>query len=219
MRLHPVGEAILLDDTGVSLGGQAILRGMGLEVSASEVVGIAGPNGSGKTTLLRLLATLVSPDEGTGHVLGAALGSPEVFRVRPRIGLISHTPAVIGELTLRENVLHATRLAGHDPNRVDKAMRVVGLDEAAARRADAGSFGMLRRTEIARLLITEPSLLLLDEAFSGLDGDAQELIDALIARTLQREGAAVLVSHDTEHLGLRAGRVLALRSGSLVALA
>lgn len=219
MRLHQVGQHIVLEDVGVSLGGQTILRGLSLEASPGDVLGIAGPNGSGKTTLLRLLATLIAPDSGKGLVLGARLGSPEVYDIRRSIGLVGHTPTVIGELTLRENLEHATRLAGENQDRIDTALRVVGLDGAARRRGEVSSFGMLRRTEAARLLITNPSLLLLDEAFSGLDVDAQELIDALIVRTIQGDGTVVMVSHDAGHLGDRAGRVLTLSAGRLEAVA
>jgi heme exporter protein A len=219
MRLEPVGPAISLDDAGVSLGGNAVLRGVSLEVASGEVIGIAGPNGSGKSTLLRLMAALLAPDRGHCTVLGAELGSPRSYEVRSRIGLISHVPAVIGELTLRENLVHAVRLTGADVARVDTALRAVGLEDAGDVRAEHASFGMLRRTEVARLLITRPAILLLDEAFSGLDGDAQELIDALIVRTQDSAGAAVMVSHDTAHVGSRADRILGLRGGRLEALA
>jgi ABC-type multidrug transport system ATPase subunit len=219
MRLSPVGPRISLADAGVSLGGQSILRGLDLEAQPGEVMGVAGPNGSGKTTLLRLLATLVPPTQGAGSVLGARLGTSEVYAIRRRIGLIGHTPAVIGALSLQENLEHATRLAGEDPARVANALRVVGLDEAAGRRADTASFGMLRRTEVARLLITEPTLLLLDEAFSGLDLEAQELIDALLARTVEKGGVGVMVSHDPGRLAQRVGRVMMLHGGRLQASA
>jgi ABC-type multidrug transport system ATPase subunit len=219
MRLHQVGSHIVLEAAGVSLGGRPVLRGLSLEVSAGEVLGIAGPNGSGKTTLLRLLATLAAPDSGRGRVLGAELGTGQVYAIRRMIGLMSHTPAVIGELSLRENMEHAARLNGEDPTKVKTALRVVGLEEAAATKGESSSFGMLRRTEAARLLMTRPRLLLLDEAFSGLDVDAQELIDALITRTTESDGAVVIVSHDQAHLGERAGRVLALSAGRLETMA
>jgi len=215
MRLHPVAAVISLQDIGVSLGGQTILRGLHLTVTPGQVLGVAGPNGSGKTTLLRLLATLLSPSRGQATVLGAALGSPSVYDVRRSIGLMSHIPAVIGELTLRENLDHVARLVGESETRVDAALRVVGLDEVGGRRADASSFGMLRRTEAARLLLTRPRLLLLDEAFSGLDVEAQELIDAVIRRTIENEGAVVMVSHDAVHLGDRAHQVMTLSAGTL----
>lgn len=218
MRLRPVGQHVVLEDVGVSLGGQVILRGLSLELPPGEVLGIAGPNGSGKTTLLRLLATLVAPDHGGGHVLGATLGTSEVYDVRPLVGLIGHTPALIGELSLRENLDHAVRLAGADPARIEPALRVVGLEEAANRKVETSSHGMLRRTEVARLLITQPRLLLLDEAYAGLDYYAQELIDTLIDRATRVGGAVVMVSHDPRHIAERAGKVLNLSAGRLEAV-
>jgi len=215
MRLQRVGAHIVLENAGVSLGGHRVLRGLNFSVAPGEVLGVAGPNGSGKTTLLRLLATLVRPDEGGGRVLEAALGTAEVYAIRSEIGLVGHVPTVIGELSLRENLEHATRLRGEDLSRIEPALRVVGLDEAADRKVEASSYGMLRRIEAARLLITEPRLLLLDEAFSGLDVDAQELMDALIVRTIGNGGSVVMVSHDAAHLGRRAGRVMSLSAGRL----
>ncbi|HEU5111689.1 MAG TPA: ATP-binding cassette domain-containing protein, partial [Acidimicrobiia bacterium] len=117
-----MGTHIELEDAGVSLGGQTILRGLTLSIDTAEVLGIAGPNGSGKTTFLRLLATLISPDEGSGRVLGAALGTPEVYGIRRNIGLIGHLPTVVGELTLRENLEHATRLFGGETSRIERAL-------------------------------------------------------------------------------------------------
>ncbi|HEX2404545.1 MAG TPA: ABC transporter ATP-binding protein [Acidimicrobiia bacterium] len=210
-----MGTHIELEDAGVSLGGQTILRDLTLSVGAADILGIAGPNGSGKTTFLRLLATLTAPDHGTGRVLGAALGTPEVYGIRREIGLIGHIPTVVGELTLRENLEHATRLFGEDTARIERALQVVGLAEAADRTVEQSSYGMLRRTEAARLLITKPKVLLLDEAFSGLDVNAQDLIDALISRTTGNGGAVVMVSHDAAHLAKRSDRVMALAAGRL----
>lgn len=212
-----MGDAhITLQGIGVSLGGSPILRDVDLRLGAGDILGVSGPNGSGKTTLLRLIATLIKPDEGAGQVLGARLGTGEVATVRTHIGMVTHAPALISELTLRENLVHAIRLIGGDVSRVEGALRVVGLEGAADRMASASSFGMQRRIEVARLLITTPRLLLLDEAISGLDSDAASLVDALIERSISGEGSVVIVSHDAAHLADRCRRVLNLANGHLV---
>lgn len=215
MKLSPVGQLIALDDIGVDRGGIPVLRGVNLNLDESRVVGVAGLNGSGKTTLLRLIATLLAPSSGAGRVLDTELGSPGVYNVRDKIGMISHIPAILPELTQRENLVHFSKLSGADTGQVEKLLQVVGLDEAADRRADASSFGMQRRVEVARLLMTNPMILLLDEAFSGLDSEAQELIGALIGRTRSKGGAVVMVSHDATQLKGHADSVLNLRSGRL----
>lgn len=213
-----VGRVINLDKTGVSLGGTPVLHGLDLTLEEGQVMGVVGPNGSGKTTLLRLIATLVAPSSGAGEVLGSALGTSEVYEIRGDIGLISHQPAVIPELTLEENLVHSIRLVGADEARVKNALRVVGLDGAGSRRGTDSSFGMMRRVEVARLLITQPRLLLLDEALAGLDEEAQELIGALVQRTTSDGGAAVLVSHDVALLRRHGPSIQRLASGTLEAI-
>lgn len=208
-------ELVRFENAGLSLGGRPILADIDLTVDAGDAVGIAGPNGSGKTTLIRLAATLLSVDRGTARVLGTDTHASDLIPVRRSIGLIGHQPALIPELTLDENLQHVSRLAGIDSSRVGRALEVVGLAEAANRRADACSFGMRRRVEIAHLLMTKPSLLLLDEAAAGLDEDARELISALVGSVRQRGGGCIVVSHDRSHLAELTSRVLTLSSGRL----
>lgn len=209
-------EPISLTSVGIGLGGFTILTDVNVSAGRGEVIGVTGANGSGKTTLIRMMATLASPREGTGSVLGAELGTDQVYDVRRRIGLISHLPAIIGELTLEDHLRHVIRLAGQDVGRIPAALRAVGLEGAGGRLGYASSFGMLRRTEVARLLIAEPEILLLDEAFSGLDAEASSLIDALMARTIGRGGAAVVVSHDRSHMQ-SASRVFSIVGGTVQA--
>lgn len=189
-----------LDAVAVRLGNTPVLHDIHLSVAPGTVLGVMGPNGSGKTTLLRVLATLVLPAAGRGRVLGASLDSDERFAVRPSIGMLGHVPALFGELTLWENTQISARLLGLPPGSADRALDVAGLAGAARRRADACSFGMQRRTELARLFVSRPRLLLLDEPHAGLDAEALELVSALIDRTIEGGGAALVVSHDARRL-------------------
>ncbi|NNL70939.1 MAG: ABC transporter ATP-binding protein [Acidimicrobiia bacterium] len=204
---------VTLDDVGLSIGGSVILTSAKLTVAAGEKVGLLGPNGSGKTTLLRVLATLLRPTSGTGAVLGAELGTDEIYAVRPDIVLVGHLPGLYPELTLGENLRFVARLTGRDPRRADEALAAVGLAAAADRRARDSSKGMLRRTELARALIQEPRLLLLDEAHAGLDADAIGLVDAITGRVVAAGGAALLVSHEPDRLEV--DRSLRLVDGSV----
>lgn len=191
------------------------MRDLDLVVEPGEAVGIAGPNGSGKTTLIRTAATLVSIHRGSLEVLGQDVGKRDLVATRLAIGMIGHQPTLIPELTLVENLNHVARLAGVDVGRVPRALEVVGLGEAADRRAEACSFGMKRRVEIAHLLLTRPQLLLLDEAGSGLDESARDLIEALVGSVRQRGGGCIVVSHDRAQLTELCSRVDTLADGRL----
>lgn len=204
---------VQLRGIGVRLGQTPVLRDVDLEIRPAAAVGLTGPNGSGKTTLLRVLATLLPPSVGTGTLLGADLRTRARFGVRPQIALVGHVPALYPQLTLRENLELVARLAGAPSRRVDEALDRVGLGRARARRAAHCSQGMLRRAEFARVLLTGPRLLLLDEAHAGLDPAAAGLVDLLVTSVRARGGAAVVVAHEPQRLHHVVDRMLELREG------
>lgn len=146
------------------------------------------------------------------------MAGTDVRTIRPLIGMIGHRPSLIPELTLRENLMHLARLGGEDLERVDAVLDVVGLADASDRRVTAASFGMQRRTEVAHLLLRSPELVLLDEAISGLDGAAQDLVAAVISRTTGNGGGVITVSHDQARLSISSDRVLVLAAGRLEAV-
>ena len=191
---------VSLENVGLRIGNTLILRRAKLTLEPGEKVGLLGPNGSGKTTLLRMLATLLRPTSGSGMVLGAELGTDAVYDVRHRIVMVGHLPGLYPELTLGENTRFIARLTGRPIEMADAALASVGLAGASERRAEQSSKGMLRRAELARALILDPSLLLLDEAHAGLDAEAIGLVDAIAGRVVASGGAVVLVSHEPDRL-------------------
>ena len=150
---------------------------------------IFGPNGAGKTTLLRELALLARPTCGELRMLGVnALEEPDALRAR--VGLISHKPMLYGDLTAQENLAFFASLYGMAgaaaQARIDDLLRLVELDHRRNDCVRTFSRGMQQRLSIARALISDPEIVLLDEPYSGLDPHAAELFDQLIDRV--REG-------------------------------
>lgn len=201
---------VVLEGAGVRFGSTPVLSGVDLAIGPGEVLGVAGPNGVGKSTLLGVIGTFIRPTTGRGAVFGAELGTRAVTAIRHRIGVSGHDPGLYDHLTLAENLALVARLAGLDPGEVLRALDHVGLTAAADRRADRSSNGMRRRIDLAAILMTEPDLVLLDEAHAGLDEEADAIVGAIVRRTTQRGGAAVMVSHDAVRLASETDRLLTL---------
>lgn len=183
---------------GVSkvFGRQRALHQVDLTLTPGRVTALLGPNGSGKTTLLGLFSTLSRPTSGTMHF--GALPPERAKEARGAIGLLSHHAMAYGDLSALENVTFYGRLYGvREPKpRAEALLREFGLEEAMHRPASTFSRGMLQRLGLARALVGEPSLVLLDEPFTGLD---QRSIARVVenVRGLRAQGAMVLlVSHD-----------------------
>jgi heme ABC exporter ATP-binding subunit CcmA len=192
-------------------GTTAALRGCDLTVWQGERVALLGPNGAGKTTLLKVLATLVRPSAGRLRLLGLdALRQPAA--VRRHLGVVAHETYLYRDLTATENLRLYGRLygVGNLPARVEAALAQVGLAGLGTRRVGALSRGQQQRLALARALLHEPALLLLDEPDTGLDEAGQ----ALLAR-LVREAAptVVLATHAVERALALADRVIVLAAG------
>jgi heme exporter protein A len=207
---------IALAGVAVEIARTPILDKIDFELEAGHVLGVTGPNGAGKTTLLHLCATVRTPLRGTGRVFGADLARPIPPEVRRRICLVEHRPALYPQLSLRENLRFVADLVGRPSQVVEESLVTVGLSRAADRRLSHCSQGMARRTDLARALIIRPSLLLLDEAHSGLDAEAMGLVDHIIGGVRDRGGSAVVVSHDQPRLSLQVDHTIVLEAGRLV---
>jgi heme exporter protein A len=213
--------ALELVELARNYGERRVLSGVSLTLEAGETLVVFGPNGAGKTTLLRVLATLLRPHGGDVRVLGRKLPE-EGWAVRGRIGMLGHEPMLYRELSARENLLYHARLHDRPPARVSEVLERVGMSERADEPLRTLSRGMVQRVAIARTVLHEPELLLLDEPYAHLDPAARELVDPLLGAEEQR--TRVISSHDPSGgleeadlvLGLRAGRVAVLRERAAV---
>ena len=199
-------------------GSQPALQGVSLTVPAGAVLTVLGRNGSGKTTLLRLMATLTRPTAGGGRIGGHDLVQDR-DGVRRLVGLVSHGTQLYDDLTALENLAFAAALAGtpRDRDTLATALASIGLEALAGTRVRALSSGMQRRLVLARVMLRQPRVLLLDEPFTGLDLESLKRLDAYLHDFKAGGGAAVLVTHSFGR-GLEvADRVAILAGGRLVA--
>jgi ABC-type multidrug transport system ATPase subunit len=166
-----------------------------LDVARGERVWLRGSNGSGKSTLLQVLATALSPTLGGGEVLGFDLVR-ERTQVRAHTELLGHQARLYRELSAVENLRFTCTLYGADPSRIPAALEQVGLDEVAHLRTGRYSQGMRQRLALARCLVRDPQLLLLDEPYAGLDVDARTVVDGVLDHAARRSRTVVLASHE-----------------------
>ena len=203
--------AIELERLERRYGERVALGGVSVRVEEGETLAVLGGNGAGKTTLLRVLAGLLRPHGGTARVLGAALPD-ERWKLPAQVGYVGHEPLLYRELTGRENLRYHADLHDVPHARVDTILTDLDIDDRADEPVRDLSKGLVQRLAIARAVLHEPALLLLDEPRANLDPAAAELVEPIIGRASGR--TRVLVSHDVEGalaesdvtLGLRAGR-------------
>ena len=220
-RIPPVTAAQATGEPALSLvglrrdyGERTVLDGIGLELGRGETLLVLGPNGAGKTTLLRILATLLRPSGGEVRALGCALPD-EAWKLRGRVGLLGHEPLLYRDLSGRENLrfhanLHGLRGQAAE-TRIAELLAAVGMERRAEQHVAELSAGMRQRLAIARCVLHEPELLLLDEPDSNLDAEGRELARALIGPDTGR--IRVVVSHDPERFEAEAQQVLRLEAG------
>jgi heme exporter protein A len=183
-----------------------VLVDVSLELARGQVLLLVGPNGAGKTTLLRVLAGLLRATGG------------RVDRRAP-IGMVAHDAMLYPALTARENLLFFGRLHGVDGTRVATLLDQVGLAHRAHDRVGTFSRGMLQRIAIARALLADPALLLLDEPLSGLDDAACRALVTLLTGLRDRGTAMIIVSHQLEMLRGVGTHIVRMAGGRLGAIA
>ena len=203
-------NALQLEGLARHYGEREALANVSLSLPEGQTLVVFGANGAGKTTLLRVLATLLRPHGGSVRVLGSRLPE-EAWAVRGRIGLLAHEPLLYRELTARENLRLQARLHGIGFARVDELLELVQMDGRSQEPLRTLSRGMVQRVAVARAVLHDPQLLLLDEPHAHLDPAAVETLDALIGAPCGR--TRVICSHDPGAGLAEADLVLGLRAG------
>ncbi len=192
-----------------------VLRGISCTVGVGQALAIFGPNGAGKTTLLRVLASLLKPSSGSLRLFALPADDP---RVRRRLGFVGHDSLLYPDLSPAENLrfyAHAYRLA-NAPARIRAMLEYVGLQDWATAPTRSLSRGMEQRLALARALLHEPDLLLLDEPYTGLDHEAARLVHRALLGAKQAGTTIVFSSHDFERGLALCSRVLILNRGRIV---
>ena len=225
-----MGSLLHLEDVSVVRDGRTILGPINWDLADGQRWVIIGPNGAGKTTLLALLSAQIHPSSGIVEILGQRMGSVDIFELRPRIGISSSAlqDVIPGDERVVDLVLTAAyAITGRwieeydlwDESRAKALLEIFGVRELADRTYGTLSEGERKRVQIARALMADPEILLLDEPAAGLDLGGREDILGRISRFLIEDGApaSVIVTHHIEEIPNGTTHVLLIDAGRIFA--
>jgi ABC-2 type transport system ATP-binding protein len=215
-----MGESGGLQVEGISkrFGSQLTVDNLSFSVAPGEIVGFIGPNGAGKSTTLRIVTGLIAPDSGR-VLLDGVDQRRDPIAYRTRIGALIESPAIYPMLTAFEHLAYIARLRGTcDKVLIDRALADVGLAPDSKKRMGKFSLGMKQRLGIAMALLTQPSLLVLDEPMNGLDPSGIAELRNFLRDLPGRTGASILMSsHLLDEIEQTCHRVVFIRQGKLLA--
>lgn len=204
---------VSLKDVARLYGRFAAIRNVTAEFAAGKLYLVLGENGAGKSTLLRVIAGLIRPSRGELQVLG----SKDVRAVASQFGYMAHAPMLYDELSGMENMQYFARLYGATDTAIcEKAIRTVGLDPALTRRVGQYSQGMRQRMSLARTIVNDPKLLLLDEPFSNVDVQSAHEMARLLGEMRDAGRTIFLVTHQPALLEQIADETVMMASGEIV---
>jgi ABC-2 type transport system ATP-binding protein len=223
-RAAPISAepAIEVADLSFSYGDRPALSTVEFTIARGEIFGFLGPNGGGKSTLFRLLSTLVPIQSGNARILGCDLrGATQALR--RRIGVVFQSPSLDGKLTVAENLAIHGNLYGMRGARLKERAQAMlarlDVSDRAGDLAETLSGGLRRRVELAKALLHEPELLLLDEPSTGLDPAARREFFALLTRLRESDGVTIVLTTHYMEEAERCDRIGILDQGRLVAIA
>lgn len=216
-------SALSFERVAFVAGGRRLLDDVSFALEPGERLAIVGANGEGKTVIARLAAGLLAPTAGRVSVLGASWSdAARPADLRRRVGVVLQQAALLSDHTVAENVRFGLGRAAPGQERrtrlrVDRALTEMGVDHLADEELPELSHGERRRADLARMFLTDPELMILDDVFDGVDDDAADDLERRVARTLaRRRPALLLLSHHVSRAAALAERVLRLEQGRLI---
>ena len=213
--------AVEVEDVHYAYGDRKALADVTFTVPRGELLGFLGPNGGGKTTLFKILSTLMPPTGGRVRVLGHDLAHAP-FAVRPHLGVVFQDPSLDPKLTVMENLVHHGHLYGLSGQTLQSRARAVlerlGLADRVRDLVETLSGGLRRRTELAKVLVHRPELLMMDEPSAGLDPGARQDFTAYLRQLRQQENVTILLTTHLIDEAEQCDRVGILDQGRMVAM-
>jgi heme exporter protein A len=193
--MNTAAQGLCVEGVHVWRGDRHVLKGVSLDLGASQLVHVSGPNGSGKTTLLRVVSGLLSPEQGTVSWFGRSISSVR-SEYQTQLAYASHEPALKGDLTALENLKFAVGLKRRvTAGELGTSLERTGVAACADLPARVLSAGQRRRVAMARVLAMRASLWLLDEPFTNLDAAGSDLMSGLLLGHVAEGGSALVVAH------------------------
>jgi lipopolysaccharide export system ATP-binding protein len=213
---------LVVQDLVKSYGSRTVVNGVSFDMEPGEIVGLLGPNGAGKTTTFRMTIGMITPDSGAVLFQGVDITRLQVYkRARRGIGYLSQEQSVFQRLTVEQNllaILETLPLSRADRrHRADALLTEFGLTHVRHNMGGLCSGGEKRRLEIARALITQPKLLMLDEPFSGVDPIAVEEIQKIIRRLREKGIGILLTDHNVRETLSVTDRAYIIAEGQILA--
>ena len=200
-----------------TIGQKTILQNIDLHIKSGEFVTVFGPNGAGKSSLLKILTLVSKPSKGQVFIKGKnASANPEEFR--KMIGVISHQTFLNENLTAKENLIFYGRMYGVTDlnNRIYDVLSEVGLEFSLNEPVRTFSRGMQQRLAIARAILHNPSVLFLDEPYTGLDPHAIQILNNVLANLNANNRTVFLITHNFEEGVTLSDRILFVVKGKIV---
>jgi heme ABC exporter ATP-binding subunit CcmA len=213
-----VFKIIIIEKLTKNFGRKTVLKKLDFKIEKGEFVTIVGPNGAGKTTLMKIIATISRQNSGTVEIEGYNVRE-DPLEIRKILGVISHNLYLYDELTAKENLLFYGRMYSYPEKKlvkkVPELLNEIGLQHRMNDRVGTFSRGMKQRLSIARAILHEPQILLLDEPYTGLDQNATQILTAILKRLHTGKRTIIMTTHNLEQGFRISDRVAILTDGKI----